>query len=152
MARGGRRVGSGRKAVVDELGRLTIGACCERLWRAAARALHQDAITEAAEHVAKEFEKLRAIPQAARAKWLKSEAYKTHVEDVEFALREQQGIDAWDDKQPSRLLPVVAKRPKGLRGEIMMQLATERGVSVRLVESCWKEFRQIEKRLRDETF
>ena len=154
MARGGKRAGAGRKAVVSELSRLAIGARCEELWQNEWKAGVKRAVATATATVAVEWQSVNTIPVAERKRWLQSHAYDDHRDNIELALREQQKIAASDERDPCRGIRIVPRRPKGAREAIMDQVSEEqsakRGVLVsrRLVESCWKEFRRLEQAVR----
>ncbi len=57
-------------------------------------------------------------------------------------MRLDQGLK--EDSEPSRLVRIKAKRPKGIRSEIISKVAEAEGTTERMVETCWKEFRSIQ--------
>jgi hypothetical protein len=85
------------------------------------------------------------VPVAKRRAWVAAEHEKrarggdSFFEDVEDAMRLDQGID--DDRPPSRLLRIAVRRPWGLRPRVIADVAKELGVSARIVERAWKQFR-----------
>ena len=153
MPRGGRRAGAGRRSVLTDMERFAIGARCEERWRAAAQANEDAAIAKATPRVQQEWAKARAVPVSERKAWLSSYAGREHLDDVEFALREDQRIEAEDELEAARHVRIRVKRPKGQRQRIIEAVAADesvrRGVriSARMVERCWKEFRAVQRSL-----
>lgn len=153
MPRGGKRAGAGRKPgrTFSLLDRFRIGGHCERLWREVCKENEERAISERLRIARKEWVKAQAVPVSDRKRWLGSKDHKEYLEDVEFALREDQGISADDSIKPDRVVRIHPKRPKGPRNSIIKQVAEEetrrlgRRVSERMVLECWKEFRRLEK-------
>lgn len=157
MRRGGRRQGAGRKPVLpDETARLWIGSRCEELWRSAHHKALKTAVESKTATVQAEYAKARAIPVPERAKWLKSHAGLTYLEDVAFAIAEQENLpaDGEDEEAPGALVHVSVPRLKGERKRIIKAVAIESAerfethVSERLVASHWAEFRKLEQALR----
>jgi len=143
MPSGGKRKGAGRKPKLDSMSCLRAGAHCERLWREAYEGNLAAAIDDATWIVQDEHNELKQIPIEERAAFIKSEKGQTYVDAVRDALRVDQGIS--DDSEPSRLVHIQAKRPKGIRSEIISKVAEAEGTTDRMVETCWKEFRQLQK-------
>ena len=123
--------------------RLTVGARCERLYREQAEARELEAIQAATDTVRREHEKANKIPLHKRSEWLKSSEYEDHKDDIEFALQTDQKLG--DDQSPSRVLKIKPKRPYGIKSPILKQVANEMGISERLVQTCWDEFREFDK-------
>lgn len=94
MPRGGKRAGAGRKPgrKFPLLDRLRFGAHCERFWREAYKENEERAISEKLREVRKEWAKAQAVPVSDRKRRLGSKDHKVYLEDVEFALCEDQGI------------------------------------------------------------
>ena len=64
------------------------------------------------------------------------------IEDLESALKEDQGLDLLDEEaKAQRYLRLYPKQPKRVRATIIRQVANNHGLSERMVESCWKLFR-----------
>ena len=141
MPRGGRRPGAGRKRTLSGQERLVVGVHCERLLQDEWEAAKQKAIELATPAIREEWGKARAIPVAERKKWIGSFADKDHRDNVEMALDEERG---------TTVTPIRVRRPKGVRKDIINQVADERGVSLRMVETCWKEYRALQKHLRED--
>jgi len=148
--RGGKRPGAGRKPKLTELQRLRVGGHCERLWREAAEKKLQSAIAERSAAVQETYERARWVPLKDRGHWISSDAGEEYLDDVDFALREEQQITADNSTPPSRLLTVHVARPKGVHDEIVAKVAQHYRISERLTQTCWDEFRRIEKRLRED--
>lgn len=146
MPRGGRRPGAGRKRKLTALQRWRVGARCQELWREEIRTSQDKAIAKATERVRREWERARSVPVSERADWLESEEGQEYLEDVEFALREDQQIPPEDSRAANRLLRLISKRPKGPGPKIVTQVASEFGLAERMVERCWDEFRKLDKR------
>ena len=135
MPRGGKRPGAGRNRVLDDMERLRIGGHCERLWREAVQqSLHRE-IDAATKNVQRERKLLE------REKGAKKVALDD--EDLLDALRLDQGLA--DDETPSRLLSVRPKQPKGRKPKIKADIAATHGLTERMVQTCWDEFRAIHK-------
>jgi len=153
MPRGGARKKPGPKPKLEWIDKISVGARFEELWREKKLANEIAAVSAATETVAVEWSKVQAIPVSERKKWLASAAYDDHVENVEYALQQDQGLQ--DHETPSRIVQIKPKRLNGLRKQIIAEVATlesfERGVEItpRMVETCLKEFRKLEQELRD---
>lgn len=154
MPRGGKRSGAGRPATIpDQWERFAIGAQCEALWRSEICARREAEERRLTSIVSREWAKAEAVPVRDRAVWIRSQAGEDHREDVEYALREEQGTP--DDAEPSRLLSVKIARPKGPAKEILAAVAaaqsTARGrpISTATVQRCWTEYRSLAKELSD---
>lgn len=145
--RGGRRPGAGRKPTLAYRQRMTVGGYCQRLWRERVRANQEAALKKATRNVRGQQRKAQNKAVSIRSIWL--DVYgETHEKDVEDALRRDQKLEAGD--QPSRIITVSAKLPKGktgqsVRQEIIAQAAEKFGISKRMAETCWKEFRAFER-------
>lgn len=142
MPSGGKRKGAGRKPKLEPMARLAVGAHCERLWSDEYEAKLAKEVDASLVNVHNEHKSAHRIPIKERKAWVKSEAGQNHIEDVEDALRLDQGLS--DEDIPSRLIQVKAKRPKGIRSKIMKAVAEAEGISPRMAESCWKEFRRFQ--------
>jgi len=94
----------------------------------------------------KEWAKMQAVPVKDRADWIASAAGMEALEDVEYARREDSGIDIDDDDDTPapRVRLICPKRPKGVRQNIIAEVARETGVSIWIVERAWKAFRRLE--------
>ena len=145
--RGGRRPGAGRKPKMSLLKRIGIGGRCEREWRGLiAKRLDAKARAESPEYF-EEVQRAREVPVSERRRWLEENG-ELHSYDVDAALRADQGTG---DDPPSRYMRVTVKRPKGgERRAIIKKIAAETGLSESAVDRCWKEFRAVEKDLRDD--
>ena len=154
--RGGPRPGAGRpkgSRKLRGLARWAIGGHCEEIWREAQRAATDEAVAKATKHFRKEMAYVDAVPLDERTAWLASCAYEDHKDNVRFALQTDQGLD--DDQEPARYITVVAKRPMGLKDEIIKKVAAEESakhgidIAPRYVKTCWSEFRKMQQSLRD---
>ncbi len=156
MPRGGARRNAGRKPKLTDRERFTIGAECESRQQEAYRLKAKAEIAGARVNVAKEWAKAKAVPVAQRNKWINSEAGREYHDDVEFALREDQGILPDDPRDPARVSRIVIKRPKGPSTEIIREMAKRESekrkthISKDMIERCWTYFRKMQNRL-DET-
>lgn len=148
MGRGGRRENAGRRPVLDDLDRISVGAHCERLSRRALDARIDTEIAARTSTVSMEHDKVRDTPVGDRAKWLRSTASLDHGDNVRWALQTDQGIDV-EEVDPTRMLTIPPlPRPKdGLRGEIATEVAKKWNISQRLVLECWSEYRKLAARL-----
>ena len=153
MPRGGARRNAGRKPKLTDGERFTIGAKCESRQQEEYRLKAKAEIARARVNVAKEWAKAKAVPVSQRKRWFDSEAGREHLEDVEFALREDQGISPDDPHEPIRLSRIETKRPKGPSAEIIREIANRESknrktyISEHMVERCWTEFRKLQKSL-----
>jgi hypothetical protein len=153
MPRGGARKNGGRKPKLTVEERLAIGARCESRQQEAYRIKAKTEIAGARRIVSKEWAKAKAVPVSQRKRWIDSEAGREHLEDVEYALREDQGISPDDQRDPVRLSRIEIKRPKGLSTKIICEIANRESekrkthISEHMVERCWTEFRKFEKSL-----
>ena len=153
-ARGGARPGAGRKPALDPLERLDIGTECETRWMAIIAARQDAAI---AAHTGPEYaaiiEEVHRVPLDERAGWHATYEGEEHVEAVEEALRSAQGIDPTAEVRANRLATITVLRPYRAKAPIEAAVAvwaTEkfgRSVSIRTVQSCWSELRQLQARL-----
>jgi hypothetical protein len=152
MPRGGKRAGAGRPISVDFYEEIVIGSRCEQLWSDAQQQLVDRLLAGRFRETDKVRARLDSIPVAERTKWLRSDAHQDYLDDFEFALKEQQGIDAYDERVGQRVHSIRKPRPKGVRNHIIKQVAEEetakRGkpISQSIVERCWKRFRSFERR------
>ncbi len=153
MPRGGRRVGAGRKPRLTYFEKLAIGAQCERLWREVCQRAEKDAIDQATFRAREQWAKAAAVPRGERQAFIESRYFQDdYLDDVRFALKEDQGIEPVDDdREPDRVVTIRPARPKGHRTRIISKIAGERGASERMVERCWKEFRAVQRRIDNET-
>ncbi len=94
MPRGGKRAGAGCKPgrTLPQLERMRIGGHCERLWREACKENEEQAVSEKLREVRKEWAKAQAVPVSDRKRWLGSKKHEKYLENVEFALCEDQDI------------------------------------------------------------
>ena len=129
MPRGGRREGAGRRPLLDPNARFRVGALCERLWRRAIEENLNREIDAATRNVQAEF----------RLAYRESGEERLDPDDLSDALCLDQGIG--DEETPSPLFHVKAKRPRGVLSAIIAKIAKAEGISQRMVETCWKEFR-----------
>jgi hypothetical protein len=184
MPRGGPREGAGRKPQVDPADRIWIGQICETLWREAIRSKEARARDQATEIVNREWNKIPRVPRPwfsleldkdspepvpppldvrrraeARkdfARWRGSYGFKQHSEEVEEALKEQQGTSGDIDQKAKRLYRPNVRRPKGPAKEIIRKVSRseteKRGtfVSEATVERCWTEYRKVVRSLDDD--
>jgi hypothetical protein len=139
--RGGKRAGAGRPPLITYSERLKIGARCERLWREVGQAKEKAAVDAAIPTALRYLERAKGIPIGKRKKWLKSQDGRDYLGDVDSALVEDQYGEGAKRKKPSHRLVIGYRRPKGVRKQIMDQVAAQFGITPRMVESCWKEFR-----------
>lgn len=153
MRRGGRREGAGRKPILDEDQRLLIGSRCQQLWEDKQHDALMAHSQEGSKLIQVEYDKINKIPIHERKAWGDSEAQQDHLDNIEFALREAQGIDADDDRMPSSVTNYSVPRIKGQRKPIIIQVADESSIdygifiSERTVEACWKEWRKVLKEI-----
>lgn len=163
MPRGGRRPGAGRKPgrTLGLMERLRIGGRCEKLWRDACEESATAELATKTGEAQRQWGKAQSVPVGERRAWLEGRVsvswkgqeltYEDYREDVRSALQQDQGIDLESDDEPTRVITVTPKRPKGLRKEIIWRVASEETerraieISERKVESYWKEFRRFEK-------
>lgn len=154
MTRGGPGRGQGRKPVLSEWDRVVVGQECETGWHDEIKSRLDVKVAESFELVEEEWARLHRVPVHRRKVWLQSEEAKLVFADIEIARRERLGLSD-DDPLPSTASFSVP-RPKGLRREIISQVAVDetqaRGFSVteRLVEACWKEYRQLVQEIRSD--
>lgn len=126
--------------------RIAVGARCERLWGEAVRASDDAALSAATKNVRRQFAKAKLAPVHKRKSWIAATrlynyVFGDYLGDVRAALQEDQGIDLVDDnREPARWLFVKGRRPK-IGKQIKAQVAAEFGITPRMAESCWKEYR-----------
>lgn len=136
MPRGGKREGAGPKPTLSDLERIGVAARYEKYWHKLADANLYDAVDAATANVRKEHKRLEDG---------KIHSFDEHNDDVRNALSLDRGL-SWDsDEIPSPYLHVRGKRPKGVRKELLAKVAKEFGISARMVESCVKEYRSLQK-------
>ena len=156
MPRGGKRSGAGRKPILSKKQSFIVGQHCEVLKRATCHEINETRLAECLDLVNDEWNIAKAIPQHKRKAWRleqdalyeKEDAHgnKTpegYFVDVETALKEQQGIDEESDIKPSRILRIEEQKkcPYGLRKKIIADVASQTGLTERMVEKCWKKYR-----------
>jgi hypothetical protein len=152
----------------DDFLRELIGSLCEERWRDECEAALVRLLEK--ERTAKVYEELRGTPVAARLKWSHSEDLLLAMvgelevdfqlgrvfgvrEDLKLAVEANLGMGILDDSQVSRFISYFPPRPKGKRKAIIEQVAKQssayfgRPLSRRFVETCWKEFRRLERSL-----
>jgi hypothetical protein len=160
---------------VDDFRREAIGARCEELWQAACEASLQDLLDR--EPTADLYRALRKKTREERARWGKSQEgrdfrddlHATMVADLQndvnrnraFGVSQQLKVDLkqeeglLDGSSVARLISYTAARPKGMRPAIVKQVAQEVSeevgylVTARFVETCWKEFRALQRVISD---
>lgn len=143
MVRGGRRPGAGRPALPFER-RFVIGGECEALWRSAIDRKAQQELARRTRTVRTQWKKAADKPIRTRRAWTHTPEFKDYLEDVRGAMQEDQRIDAVeDDRDPDRLYVIRPRRPKNLREQIISEVAAQHGVTKRMVERCWKEYRRL---------
>lgn len=145
MPRGGARKGAGRKPVLNLEERWALGAQCEGLWQDEIRARRDAKGRKAYEDVDEEYRRVQASLRRRGTSWLRSEAGMQALADVEIARRERLGLS--DDEVLPAVNRISAPRPKRLRAEIIAQVALASNISPRRAEACWKEFRQMARRV-----
>lgn len=141
MSHGGKRTGAGRPRALTDLDRLTVGSICERLYRVAQKSSGASQISQATKAVRLEHEKARSIPIERRPEWIRSLEYEDHKDDIQFALQTDQELS--DDQPPSSIMKIRVKRPWGVKKGIKENVAQEMGISERLVQTCWDEYRKL---------
>ena len=108
MPRGGARQNAGRKPKLTPLDRIAIGAECESRLQKAYQGKARAEFSKKRRNVAKERAKANSIPVPERQAWGNSQAGRDYLDDIEFALREDQGIspdDPHDSDRVSRIEP-----------------------------------------------
>ena len=146
MPRGGVRKGAGRPKGSTKLSFmkcLQVGMDCEQAWLELVQISLKNALKDINNNVSKEWLKAKDIPKDKRKKWLESEEGQDYLEDVNFALQTDQNLD--DEEEPTRVLQIIPKRPKGHRKRIIKEVSQRYSISERMVESCWKKYRSFEK-------
>ena len=146
MPRGGARKGAGRHKGSTKLSFmkcLQVGMACERAWRELVQINVKSALTDINNNVAREWAKAKDIPKEERKKWLGSEEGQNYLDDVNFALQTDQNLD--DEEEPTRVLRIIPKRPKGHRKRIIAEVSQRYSISERMAETCWKKYRSFEK-------
>ena len=126
---------------MSDLDRVRVGSMCERLYRDAQKSASSDQIAQATKAVRLEHEKAGSVPIEKRPEWTRSLEYEDHKDDIQFALQTDQGLS--DDQPPSRVMKVRLKRPWGVKKDIKKNVAQEMGISERLVQTCWDEYRKL---------
>jgi len=135
---GGKRENAGRTALMAQFDRWAVGQQCEELWRQECQAAQDKAVEVATKTAAVEWKKVNEIPVTERSDWLDGHSASAHRDDVEFAMRTDQGIDIeatanehepQDDREPSRVLRLQPPRPKGVRKKIMVQVSATESAS-----------------------
>ena len=149
MPRGGARKNAGRKPKLTDEEQLWIGAECESRQQKANRGKEKPGIAGKRRGVAKEWAKAKAVPISERKEWIDSEAGREYLEDVEFALREDQGILPDDPCDPARVSRIEIKRPKGPTTKIIRRVANRESISEHTVKRCWTEYRKMLARLNE---
>ncbi|MPY75293.1 MAG: hypothetical protein GEU87_13635 [Alphaproteobacteria bacterium] len=125
---------------------MRIGALCERQHRAACAAAAEIITANKTRLAREQWAKARAIPVGDRKTWVRSMAGADYLDDVRFAIQEDQGIDfVDDDRDPDRVMRIAVKRPKNLRQKIIAAVALQCGIKEGAVSRYWKEFRRMEK-------
>lgn len=154
LSRGGAGRGQGRKPVLSDWQRIVVGQECETRWQDEIKSRLDTKVAESFELVEEEWARLHRVPVPRRRAWLQSEEAGIVFADIEIARRERLGLSD-NDRLPS-IASFSVPRPKGLRREIISQVAVDetqaRGFSVseRLVEACWKEYRQLIQEIRSD--
>ena len=124
--------------------RFVVGGKCERQWDIACRNAKATAISASTKFVRDPWSKAKAIPIHERKRWHESLAGKDYLDDVRFAMQEDQGINlVADDADPARVVRIAPKRPKGLRPSIIDEVAKKYDITPRMAEKCWKAFRAL---------
>ena len=126
---------------MSDLERVRVGSLCERLYRDAYKSATTVQIAQATKAVRLEHDKARSIPIERRSAWTRSLEFEDHKDDIQFALQTDQGLS--DDQPPSRFMKVRLKRPWGVKKDINKNVAREMGISERLVQTCWDEYRKL---------
>lgn len=114
---------------------------CERLYRDAQEAIRLDQVSRSLTAVRLEHNNAQSIPIQKRSEWIRSQEYEDHEDDVDFALQTDQKLD--NDQAPSRVMKIRVKRPWGVKKGIKKTVAQEMGISERLVQTCWDEYRKL---------
>ena len=146
MPRGGVRKGAGRPKGSTKLSFmkcLQVGMDCEQAWLELVQISLKNALKDINNNVSKEWLKAKDIPKDKRKKWLESEEGQDYLEDVNFALQTDQNLD--DEEEPTRVLQIIPKRPKGHRKRIIAEVSQRYSISERMAETCWKKYRSFEK-------
>lgn len=149
MARGGSRLGAGRRPKLETLTRLELGAECEGLFLA----LWRDASDKLCDEYAARgpINDIRAeadaLPVSVRAKWLQSQAGLEYLEEVEEARRAMRRTPDFA-LSANPYFEFTAPRPKGVKNGICREVAAKHnlaGVGPAYVRKCWAEFRAVKK-------
>lgn len=146
MPRGGVRKGTGRPKGSSKLPFmkcLQVGMDCEQAWQELVQISVKNRLRDINNSVLKEWAKAKEIPKDKRKKWLESEEGQNYIDDVHFALQTDQNLD--DQEEPSRVLQIIPKRPKGHRRRIIAEVSQRYSISERMAETCWKKYRSFEK-------
>jgi len=114
---------------------------CERLYRDAHKSASTVQIAQATKAVRLEHDKAGSIPIERRSAWTRSLEFEDHKDDIQFALQTDQGLS--DDQPPSSIMKIRVKRPWGVKKGIKENVAQEMGISERLVQTCWDEYRKL---------
>ncbi|WP_140778500.1 hypothetical protein [Mesorhizobium sp. B2-4-17] len=128
--------------------RWNVGAKCEAHWRDEIEARLSAKTHKVYEDIDEEWARIQAVPVRRRKAWLRSEEAEQAFADVEIARRERLGLS--DDEVIPDVARITVSRPKKLRAQVIAQVSSASNVSPRLTEACWKEFRQLAKRLRSD--
>lgn len=163
MPKGGAGKGQGRKPRLAEWDRLAVGIRCRQLWTEAWQKNREVAVSHQIRHdVESLWKTAQEIPVNRRPSWTRSEAFEDHQAEVRIAIHKARGvppipddihhpeyakIEAVYESEPNRLVKV--RRPKGVWRGIFEKVAQEFGVSQRMVERCWKEYRALEREMGD---
>lgn len=114
---------------------------CERLYRAAQKSVSKDQIEGVMKAVRLEHEIANSVPIEMRPEWTRSLEFKDHKDDIRFALQTAQKLD--EGQPPSHVMKIQLKRPWGVKKGIKKAVAEEMGISERLVQTCWDEYRKL---------
>lgn len=151
MPRGGKRAGAGRRPAFpnDEFAKYFIGASCEVFQkRLIERRVNQEVAKRTVAR-STHYAELHNRPLRERQKGLTVEDW----ENYEFAVREDEGIDAYsvDDiprEKLSGMIRIPKVRPKGARGRIlklaqrMIRCKYGKEISTFTIADYWKWYRR----------
>ena len=145
MPSGGKRAGAGRKRILTDCQEGWIGARCAELWEAELEKARAKAFEALAPAYLEEVAKAQSVPIDQRAQWLRSQAFEYHQDDIDSAIREDQGITD-EEVEASRFVRIIPKRPYGRRAAIIAQVAAEASarygtpIKASFVADAWKQF------------
>ena len=103
----------------------------------------KDQIGRVTKAVRLEHEIARSVPIDRRTEWTRSLDFEDHKDDVQFALQTAQKLNVGEP--PSSVMKIRLKRPWGVKKGIKKAVAEAMGISERLVQTCWDEYRKLKR-------